>query len=115
MTELSFPVINIDHDFTTDDVHTLDQCDVAESILTSIIVSIECQLDDTHNDDKTWRFNAQKALRMKKLGLTIVKRKRATLKRTYRESDEQQFITLVKDLYPDIFYDLQNKATHKAA
>lgn len=109
-----FPVITIDNDFTTDDVQTLDQCDVATSVLETIITSIECQLADEHNDDKTWRFNAQKALRMKRLGLTIIQRKRAVFKRDHKSSRDQQFIVLVKDLYPDIFHDVQSQISKAA-
>jgi hypothetical protein len=95
--------IYILEDFSTEDLHTLDDCDEAEKILDEQIATIAHQLEDPQRLlDEHWAHNARLALTLKKVGLRITQRRRSQLRRLNRESRDSQFINLAHRLYPDI-------------
>lgn len=102
--------IYILEDFSTDDLHTLDDCDEAEHILDEQIATIAHQLEDTERlADEHWVYNARLALTLKKVGLRITQRRRSQLRRLYKESRDVQFINLTNSLYPDIAKKVRDK------
>jgi hypothetical protein len=95
--------IYILEDFSTEDLHTLDDCDEAEHILDEQIATIAHQLEDSERlKDEHWAYNARLALTLKKVGLRITQRRRSQLRRLYKESRDMQFINLVNAHHPDI-------------
>lgn len=104
------PIV-IDENFTTDDITTLEGCDEAESILDEQIATIKLQLEQPYqyDDDPSWTHKANRALMLKKVGLVIVQRKRSALKRMYRESLDQRFISIIRTEHPDLFNKIRER------
>jgi len=99
-------------DFSTDDLHTLDDCDEAEHILDEQIATITHQFEDpTRLLDEHWAYNAKLALTLKKVGLRITQRRRSQLRREAKESRDAQFIDLTHKLYPEIAKEIRTKLT----
>lgn len=98
--------------FTTEDLHTLDDCDRAFAALSDAITTIEGQLDDrayvaSKPDD--WERKAKASLRYKRIGLQLVQLRRGSLKREFAETWQRRFIETVRMAHPAIFSQVLNE------
>lgn len=95
-------MIRIDgNEWTTDDLETLDDCDAAEEFLSVAILKIETQLK-TPGGEPDWRFNANMALKLKKLALQKVSRRRGEINRAKTDFNTR-FVNSVRDRFPETY------------
>lgn len=110
---MSIVFIDPDANTTLDDLHTVDDCDAAETSLEQAIVTITTQLSDTARtqSDPDWAFAANHALKAKKFALRAVQRKRGAMKRDHQTNWRDAFISQVRSKDPCLFDTIMTNIT----
>lgn len=105
------PAIIIADGFTTNDLHTLDDCNRAFLILSEGIITIEGQINDPEfvaSRTPKWKADATTALRFKKVGLRVIEQRRADLKLEFASSWARRFVDVTKTQHPEVFHAVQS-------
>ena len=107
--DIQVPVIEICNGWTVDEIETFDDCDDAFAVLTGLVASIECRMDELAEQGlelSAEHRHAKRALRWKKAALSVVNTKRSRLSRKQKESKEesinQRILNFIAAAHPEV-------------